>query len=280
MPQLKKQQKKRKRSRKRRSKLFRFFSFMWRMLKVPQLAASFAVFVFVVWFYYSGNYDSTKQNIISANGYVSERAGLVLEDILLEGQKYTPKEDIISIMTNATIEDDEYLTIGDPILNIDLKKIKQKLEKLTWVKYASVERLFPSTLSISIIERQPLALWQNEGVVQLIDNEGDIINTNNIDKFSDFIILVGEESPSHAQSLFNLLNTQPKLVERVSSAIRVGKRRWNVRFLNDIEVKLPEENASKAWANLASLQEETGILDTDVKNIDLRIEDQNKIFVK
>jgi cell division protein FtsQ len=233
-----------------------------------------------MWFYHSGNYNILRQKVIDINGHISEQTGLVLKDILLEGQEHTPKEDIINIMTNATIDDDNYLTIGDPILNIDLKRIKSKLEKLAWVKYASVERLFPSTLSVSIIERQPAALWQYNDVVHLIDTEGDVINTSEIDRFSDLIIMVGEESPSHVQSLFNLLNAQPDLAKRVSSAIRVGKRRWNLRFLNDVEVKLPEEEPSHAWDNLAKMQKETAILDTDITSIDLRIEDENKIFVK
>ena len=267
MQEVKKKRKRTRKTRKRQSKTSRLMSFMWRILKIPQFSASLVAFIFCAWFYYSGNYDFAKQKVIDANGYVSKKAGLVLKDILLEGQEHTPKEDIIDIMTKATIDDDEFLTIGDPILNIDLKRIKRKLEKLTWVKYASVERLYPSTLSVSIIERQPLALWQHGGVVHLIDNEGDVINTKNIEQFSDLIILVGEESPSHIQPLFNLINSQPDLAQRVSSAIRVGKRRWNVRLENNVEIKLPEEDASKAWEHLAQMQQEASIIDTDISSI-------------
>ncbi|MDA0782785.1 MAG: cell division protein FtsQ/DivIB [Rickettsiales bacterium] len=280
MQEVAKKKKKTTKTRKRQSRLLRLSLFLWKLIKIPQLSFSIAVFIFCTWFYYSGHYDFVRQKAIDANGYVSVKSGLVLKDILLEGQEYTPKEDIIDIMTKATIDDSEHLTIGDPILNIDLKRIRRKLENLTWVKHASVERLYPSTLSVSIIERQPIALWQHDGIVQLIDSDGKVINTQELEKFSDLIILVGDESPSHIQSLFNLLNSQPDLAKRVSSVIRVGKRRWNVRFMNDVEVKLPEENASKAWAHLAQLQQDTSILDTDISNIDLRIKDENKIFVK
>lgn len=280
MPKLSTKTKKPTRSRKKRLLPVRLGLFLWKIVKIPQMAVGLFIAGFFLWFYFSGNYDSAKQYFIAANGYVSEKTGLVLKDILLEGQEYTPKEDIIRIMTNATIENDEYLTIGDPILNIDLQKIKQKLEKLTWVRYASVERLYPSTLSVSIIERKPFALWQDKGVVNLIDSEGDIIKTRDIEKFSQLIIMVGDEAPAQAESLFNLINTEPELAKRVSSVIRVGKRRWNIRLTNDVEIKLPEEDASKAWIYVAQMQKDTSILDNDVQTIDLRIGDENKVFVK
>jgi cell division protein FtsQ len=268
------------RSRKKRLLPVRLALFLWKIVKVPEVAVSLFITLSVVWFYFSGNYAAAKQHVIVANGYLSEKTGMVLKDILLEGQEYTPKEDIIRIMTNATIEDDAHLTIGDPILNIDLQKIKQKLEKLTWVRYASVERLYPSTLSVSIIERKPFALWQDNGIVNLIDSEGDIIKTRDIAKFSNLIIMVGDEAPAQAESLFNLINTEPELAKRVSSVIRVGKRRWNIRLSNEVEIKLPEEDATKAWKQVAQMQKETSILENDIKTIDLRIGDENKVFIK
>lgn len=268
------------RNRKKRLLPLRFALYLWKIVKIPEVAIGIFVTMFFSWFYFSGNYDYLKNQLIAANGYVAKKTGMVLKDIFLDGQEHTPKEDIINIMTNATFENDAYLTIGDPILNIDLDKIKQKLEKLTWVRYASVQRQYPSTLSVSIIERKPFALWQDDGVVKLIDSEGKIINTKDITKFYNLIIMVGDEAPAQAESLFNLISTEPELAKRVSSVIRVGKRRWNIRLKNDVEIKLPEEDASKAWAYVAQMHNETAILDNNIKTIDLRIDDENKVFIK
>jgi cell division protein FtsQ len=87
-------------------------------------------------------------------------------------------------------------------------------------------------------------------------------------------VIVGESAPERAEGLFDLLGQQPKLKERVTAAVFVGKRRWNLRLDNGIDVKLPEENPAAAWSRLANLQEQYGLLEKDVRIIDLRQPDQ------
>ena len=79
---------------------------------------------------------------------------------------------------------------------------------------------------------------------------------------------------TRADALFDLLAQQPKLKERVTAAVFVGKRRWNLRLDNGIDVKLPEEDPAGAWSRLAALQKQYGLLERDVSIIDLRLPDQ------
>ena len=70
--------------------------------------------------------------------------------------------------------------------------------------------------------------------------------------------------------------SEPELQERVTAAVCVGERRWNLRFDNGIDVKLPEEDAGRglgaAWP---SCEREHGMLDTRRRRvIDLRLPDQ------
>jgi cell division protein FtsQ len=247
------------------------------LMLIPAVSISVAIVVASVWFYFSGYYDATTKKIHTANNKVSSKAGLVLEDILLEGQNYTPQDEILKAIAKSGT-DDGSLTIGEPILNINLWKIKKKLEELPWVRHASVERQFPSTLSVSITERAPIALWQNGGKVNLIDDEGKIINDAELDKFTDLLIMVGKDAPSHMESVLGIIRSEPAIANRVSSVIRVSDRRWNIRLRNNIEIKLPEDDPERAWKYLAQVQKDTNILDGDVKNIDLRVAE--KIFVK
>ena len=60
----------------------------------------------------------------------------------------------------------------------------------------------------------------------------------------------------------------------MTAAVYVGKRRWNLRFDNGLDVKLPEEAPEQAWQRLAQLQRQYGVLDKDVSVIDLRLPDQ------
>ena len=72
-----------------------------------------------------------------------------LEIVQLHGA-HTPKETLLKA-TN--------LTIGTPILGIDLHQLHWKIKKIGWVENAVVERL-PGIIFVSLRERIPIALLQ------------------------------------------------------------------------------------------------------------------------
>jgi cell division protein FtsQ len=57
----------------------------------------------------------------------------------------------------------------------------------------------------------------------------------------------------------------------------VGDRRWDIRFHNNILVKLPEKNIDKAWKRLEKIYNNYDLME-NISIIDLRIE--NKTFLK
>ena len=63
-------------------------------------------------------------------------------------------------------------------------------------------------------------------------------------------------------------------MDHVKAAVRVGGRRWNLRLKNDIDVRLPEENAAKAWSRLAEYEKTHRVLERDVQILDLRLPDR------
>ena len=69
----------------------------------------------------------------------------------------------------------EMQTEKSGVWNADLPGIKEKLEKVQWVKTAAVSRVLPNGIRVQIFERQPQALIRtNEGNV-LVDAEGAVI---------------------------------------------------------------------------------------------------------
>lgn len=198
------------------------------------------------------------------------KADVQLENVYLEGQNHTKTESILEVMD---------VKIGMPLFAIDLDVMRKRLEELPWVRYAEVERQYPSTLTVRIAEREPVALWQLEQKLRLVDEEGVVIDVADISAFSDYLILVGKNVPYYLPEIMEMLESEALLKPLVSSVVRVSDRRWDVVLRNDIRIMLPEHQPEKMWSYLAQLHREKDILsDYDIESINLKIPE--KVFIE
>jgi cell division protein FtsQ len=196
---------------------------------------------------------------------VSAAMGLRVADIRVEGRETTDRETILNALGARP---------GTPILAVDPARAKQQLESLPWVRSALIERRLPDTLYVRLVERSPLALWQHAGKIELIDRTGAVIPVSRLDQFAKLPLVVGEDAASHASELLAMLASQPDLASRVTAAVQVGGRRWNLRIDNSIDVLLPADDPAGAWADLARLQRSSAILKRNVQAIDMRLPDR------
>ena len=80
--------------------------------------------------------------------------------------------------------------------------------------------------------------------------------------------------PAHCADLLAMLAREPDLAARVRGAVWVGERRWNLRFDNGVDAKLPADSPEVAWSQLAKLEREQHLLAKDITVIDLRMPDR------
>lgn len=196
---------------------------------------------------------------------LTRQSGLEIRDVMVVGRDRTKRDDLLrAIGTQA----------GDPILNIDLQGAHARVAGLAWVKEARLERRLPDTIFVSLVERQPMALWQRDGKLHVIDLDGGVIPNRDVSKFSDLPIVIGDEAPTRAREVLTMLAGEPDLGGRVRAITWVSERRWDVRVDDQINVQLPEQDPSEAWAQLAKMEREHGVLRRDVITIDMRLRDQ------
>jgi cell division protein FtsQ len=70
------------------------------------------------------------------------------------------------------------------------------------------------------------------------------------------------------------LTDRPALAEKVTAAVRVGERRWNLRMANGSDVMLPEGHEVAAMDRLLQLQQDHAVLERPLAAIDLRLPDK------
>ncbi len=238
-------------------------SFLMKFLLTPKLLFASVIIILISIIYLNFNlllkpfYDYTA------------RAGFVLSNLSIEGQKYSTHEQISKKLQ---------LRKNTPIFAISLNNLKSRLEQLPWIKYVTVERILPDSIYIFIIERTPIALGQKDRKLYVIDDDGIIINEKDLAAHLHLPIIIGDGAEIYAHSLINSLKKNEELFKRINSIIRVSERRWNVRFDNELEVKLPEENMEKAWDKIIKLYKNNELFNDDIMSIDLRV--ANKLYVE
>lgn len=200
-------------------------------------------------------------------GAVSASAalGLVVGNIEVAGRKTTQRATILAALGAER---------GTPILAVDPDRARRRLERLPWVRSATIERRLPGTLFVRLVEREPLAVWQHDGRQELIDRQGEVIAVTDLARFARLPTVVGSDAARHAAALLAMLAQQPDLAARVTAAIRVDDRRWNLRIDHRISVLLPEDDPAAAWTQLAQLERTKRLLQRDVETVDMRLPDR------
>ncbi len=240
----------------------------WRRAGRPlAIAATVLAAGFATWWWARATDLAGRIEIAFETGYrqFSAAAGLVVEEVLVEGRRETPRDAILSALR---------IRRGDPILALDPAAIRERLLGIGWIADARVERRLPDTLFLRIRERRPIAIWQRKGRFFLVGRDGVTITSRGIERYPRLKVIVGEDAPKYAAALLAMLSSEPDLMDRVVAAVRVGGRRWNLRLDNGIDVHLPEENAAEAWRRLARYEREHRLLQREIVAVDLRMPDR------
>jgi cell division protein FtsQ len=196
-------------------------------------------------------------------------SGFVVKEVLLEG-RVNSNPDILRALMNVER--------GDSILRFDPDTTKDMLERVSWVKEAHIERRLPDTIYVGLLERKPIALWQYEGKIKLIDSDGVVLTDKNIEEFKDLVLVVGENAPAEAKDILAMTSLEPLIGERLEAVSKIGDRRWDLRLKGGITVKLPEKDIGLAVKMLADAQVNDRLMDKDIIAIDMR--DLERITVR
>jgi cell division protein FtsQ len=196
---------------------------------------------------------------------IASAANMRVQDIVVEGRNNTPEP-----LVDAALG----VHRGDSMLAFSIGSARQRLETLSWVEHATVERRLPGTLVVNLVERRPYAIWQHEGKFVLIDRDGQVVANEDVATFGELPLVVGPGAPQAATALLEALAAQPALKARVIAAVRVGERRWNLRMKNGTDVLLPEGAEPQALAKLAELQSADALLDRPLTVVDMRLADR------
>ena len=221
------------------------------------------------WFFLSDADAKTAHWINDKIVLAAASAGFKVNNVLIEGRRHT---DFDLLTASLNVEQ------GDPLFGFDPDEAKKTIQEFVWIENIHIQRRLPDTLYVRLEERQPLALWQKDKKLHLIDHNGEIIAARDLQPFKNLVIMTGEDAPLYANELFRILIGEPEIYKRIETASFVAHRRWNITLKNDIRIKMPEHDIAFALSRIARAQEDDKILDKDLSAIDLR--DPERMIVR
>ena len=195
----------------------------------------------------------------------SVRFGLSVRNVLVVGRNRAGRDEVYRALGAQR---------GAAILAFDPHAAKTRLEALNWVRAAMVERRLPDTIYLRLSEREPMALWQANGRLALIDREGVVITRSHLGPWRNLPMVVGTDAADGAEAIIEIVRQRPAVAEAVSAMVRVSNRRWDLRLKGGVIVQLPEDGAARAVAQLAELIAREHILERNIMAIDLRLHDR------
>jgi cell division protein FtsQ len=196
---------------------------------------------------------------------VSNRAGLQISSIALSGQRELGQAAVLDL---AGVGSQSSLPC------LDAATARRSLMRNPWIADATVLKLYPGRLQISITERVPLALWQKDGRVSVIAADGTVLEDFNGSRFMDLPLVVGDGAERQARDFLDMLGRYPLIRQAVEASVYVAERRWNLRLKNGIDVRLPDSDVEQALQTLVALDRDKKILSRDITAIDLRMPTQ------
>jgi cell division protein FtsQ len=160
------------------------------------------------------------------------------------------------------------------LLFLDADRARQRLKTNPWIADATVLKLYPDRLQVQVTERQAFALWQKDGRVAVIADDGTILEPYAARRFNSLPMVVGAGAETRAKEFLALVARYPEIRDAVRASVLVAERRWNLRLKNGIDVRLPESDIDRAFETLVTLDQEKKLLSRDITAIDLRLPDR------
>ena len=192
-------------------------------------------------------------------------AGFRIVSVALAGQHHVSREEVLAAAG---------VSGSTSLLFLDVEQTRERLKTNPWIADATVLKLYPGELQIGIKEREAFALWQKDGQVSVIADDGTVLEPYVDPRLTRLPLVVGAGAAPRAKAFLALLDRYPELREQVRAAVLIGERRWNLRLRNGLDIRLPEADAAAALDRLVALERASKLTTRDIAAIDLRLPDR------
>jgi cell division protein FtsQ len=136
------------------------------------------------------------------------------------------------------------------MLLVDIDAVRTRIKALPWVADASVSRRLPDTLRVIIHERVPIAVWQYQKRLALIDASGKLLPTDHLENYAALPLIIGQGANLRVAEALALPEGHPAAFKALTGFARLnhqqgllgkGFAKFDLRLPGRMTVKLQSD---------------------------------------
>ena len=212
-----------------------------------------------------GHVEELTSALSDTRNAIANAAGFRITSVAITGRKQLSQDEVLAIGG---------VTGRSSLLFLDPAVVRDKLKADPWIADATVLKLYPGQLQIDISERSAFALWQQDGRLSVISDDGAVLEPYVTRRFLKLPLVVGKGAETGAKDFLALLARYPQVRAATKAAVFVGERRWNLRLKDGLDIRLPEHDVGNALATLSKLDKEDRLFSRDITAVDMRLPDR------
>jgi len=166
--------------------------------------------------------------------------------------------------------------VNTSILSIDHKKIDELVSQNEWINFININKKFPSTVQVQIVEHEPFVVWKKGNNNLIITKQFTLVEKFNLTSYSNQIQAKGNLNVQDFKNLYIALNNNNFDLSNVVSFDFINSERWDLFLKGNKKIMLGRYDYNQQIANLNKILIQ--LKDEKITYIDLRL--KNKIFVK
>jgi cell division protein FtsQ len=212
-----------------------------------------------------GHLDDLTAAFSDTRNALANSAGFRITAVAINGRKQLSQDEVLAIGG---------VTGRSSLLFLNAGAVRDRLKANPWIADATVQKFYPGQLQIDIVERKAFALWQQDGRLSVIADDGAVLEPYVSGRFTTLPLVVGRGAESKARDFLALLARYPQVRDVTKAAVFVGERRWNLRLKDGLDIRLPEYDVGNALAELSRLDRDDHLFSRDIVAVDMRLPDR------